>query len=328
MTWRVFYSYSHKDREFREQLGKHLAPLRNSGKIVDWHDRQIAPGANWQKEISDRLESANLILFLVSADFLNSEYCLGVEVRTAMRRLPGGTAQVIPILLRDCLWQESVFSDIQIIPRDGEPIADSSSIDKAFAEVAREIRDVVQLPSPVSKPPPPGSQGAQASLASIDLVRQQIRSYARLYERTRARMGPSDQRTIVMEGITANMRRIALATHPLLDELVSSPMPGERLAAITILQVFSSEKYLDFLTELVGSEKPFVGYHAIKALHFAVDSLEPSAYPQLIKALDAAGVQLRKAAAGFDSDRQTLLREARRQLGVRMESLAAPDSFD
>jgi hypothetical protein len=148
MTWRVFYSYSHKDSEFRAQLGTYLAPLKHKGTISDWYDRQITPGANWQKEISDQLESANLILFLISADFLNSEYCLGVEVGTAMRRLPSGTARVIPILLRECLWQESVFSDIQMIPRDAKPIASSKSIDEAFTSVAKEIRDVVELPPP------------------------------------------------------------------------------------------------------------------------------------------------------------------------------------
>ena len=142
-------------------------------------------------------------------------------------------------------------------------------------------------------------------------------------------MAPSNQRTTAMEEIASNMRRIALATHPLLDELVLSPFPGERLAAITILQVFSAEKYLDFLTELVGSEKPFVGYHAIRALRFAVDSLEPSAYSHLIKALEAASVRLEQAAVGFDTDRQKLLRDAKEQLRIKMETLSAsPNSFD
>jgi len=68
--------------------------------------------------------------------------------------------------------------------------------------------------------------------------------------------------------------------------------PGERLAAITILQVFAAEQHLKFLVSLVESEKPFVGYHAMKALRFAVDSLEPSVYPKLSEALEEAGVKL------------------------------------
>jgi hypothetical protein len=66
MTWRVFYSYSHKDTELRNQIGTFLASLRHNNKIVEWHDRKIEPGANWQNEISDRLDSAHLILLLIS----------------------------------------------------------------------------------------------------------------------------------------------------------------------------------------------------------------------------------------------------------------------
>jgi hypothetical protein len=84
MSWRIFYSYSHKDAELRQTLATFLAPLKQKGKIVEWYDRQIRPGADWNKEISSELDSANLILLLVSADFLASDYCDGVEVEKAM----------------------------------------------------------------------------------------------------------------------------------------------------------------------------------------------------------------------------------------------------
>ena len=79
MAWRVFYSYSHKDAELRERLATYLAPLKQQQKIIEWHDRKIEPGANLDTEINAQLESAHLILFLLSADFLASEYCFGVE---------------------------------------------------------------------------------------------------------------------------------------------------------------------------------------------------------------------------------------------------------
>jgi hypothetical protein len=223
MVWRVFYSNAHKDAELRAMLGTYLAPLKHKGKITDWHDRQIAPGADWQKEISEQLQSADLILFLISADFLNSDYCLGVEVAVAFRRLQAGTARVVPILLRECLWQESVFSDIQIIPREAKPIMSAASIDEAFTIVAKESRDVVDGPAAV--PSLREEPGAQGTLRSLNLVRDQIRAYARLYERTRARMPPYNQRTAAMEEIASSRRGLAVASHPLLDELVSSPFP-------------------------------------------------------------------------------------------------------
>src|SRR3954468_21393565 len=116
MPWRVFYSYSHRDAELRNRLAIYLAPLRQQKKIVEWYDRKIEPGADWEIEISTQLDSAHLILLLVSEDFLASEYSFGVEVERAMARLKRGEAKVVPILFKPCLWQESRFSDMQIIP--------------------------------------------------------------------------------------------------------------------------------------------------------------------------------------------------------------------
>jgi len=324
--WRVFYSYSHLDAGLRERLGTYLAPLRRQTKIEEWHDRKIEPGANWDTEISSRLESAHLILLLLSADFLNSDYCFGVEVEKALARLKRGEVKVVPILLRPCLWQQSPFSELQIIPRDAKAIKSSqwASDDEAFTDVANEIaRLVSEPPLPAARPL---TQHAETQLfeSALDLVRGQVRSYARLYERTRQRMRPSDERTRRMEQIFQNMKSLASASYPLLGELAPSPSPGERLAAVAILQVFAAREYLPFLVGLVGSDKPFVGYHATNALHFAVGSLDVNSYPQLMDAIHDAQVALTSAAVGFDSDRQTVLRAAEQELQTNIESLSAP----
>ena len=107
MAWQVFYSYSHEDAELRQKLGAHLATLKHQGKMVEWHDRKIKPGSDWSAEISAQLQSAHLVLLLISADFLNSEYCFGIEVEQAFERLKLGEVTVVPILLRPCLWERS-----------------------------------------------------------------------------------------------------------------------------------------------------------------------------------------------------------------------------
>ena len=324
MAWRVFYSYSHKDAELRERLGTYLAPLRHQQKIIEWHDRKIEPGANWETEISSRLDSAELILLLVSADFLASEYCFGVEVEKAMARLKRGEARVVPILLKPCLWEESRFSELQIIPRDARAIASWSSADEALKEVASEIRKLVsESPPSVSAPSAEPGERHRFDL-SLDLVRGQVRSYAHLYERTRQRMRASNDRTHRMEQIFEQMRSLATASYPLLDDLASSPSPGERLAAVAILQVFAAEQSLPFLVKLVGSEKPFVGYHAARALQFAVGSLDPHVYPQLLEAIHEAQAVLKSASVRFDSDRQTVLRAAEKELQDTIKTLSAP----
>jgi hypothetical protein len=129
-----------------------------------------------------------------------------------------------------------------------------------------------------------------------------------------------------MEQIFDKMRILAVASYPLLNEFAASPSPGERLAAVAILQVFAAQKYLPFLVELVGSDKPFAGYHATRALRFAVGSLDTDFYPQLVDAIHNAQASLNSASAGFDSDRQTELRKAEQELQASIESLSAPST--
>jgi hypothetical protein len=132
-----------------------------------------------------------------------------------------------------------------------------------------------------------------------------------------------------MEQVFEKMRNLATASYPLLDELAGSPSPGERLAAVAILQVFAAEQFLTFLVKLIGSEKPFVGYHATKALHFAVGALDPHAYPQLLEAIKKARTALTLASVGFGADRQTVLRAAEQELQKTIQVLAAPtDRYD
>jgi TIR domain/HEAT repeats len=317
--WRIFYSYSHLDVSLRDKLGTYLAPLRLQKKIEEWHDRKIEPGANWNTEISAQLEAAHLILLLVSAEFLSSEYCFGVEVEKSLSRLKRGEVSVVPVLLKPCLWKESPFSELQVIPRNAVPITSWASPDEAFTDVANEIRKLVSEAPPPAETPT-RSRDTQRVESSLDLVRGQVRSYARLYERTRQRMRAADERTHRMERIFQNMRALATASYPLLNELAGSPSPGERLAAVAILQLFAAQEYLPFLVKLVGSEKPFVGYHATKALHFAVGSLDANSYPQLMDAI------LKSASVGFDSDRQTMLRAAEQELQTNIQSLSVPSA--
>jgi len=324
MAWRVFYSYSHKDEDLRDRLGTYLAPLKRQEKISEWHDRKIEPGTDWDTEINVKLNSADLILFLVSADFLASEYCFGVEVERAFVRLKRGDVTVVPVLLKPCLWEESRFSELQIIPRDAKPLTSWASIDEALKDVASEIRQMVSEPVP-TRPKASGETPESRQFdSSLDLVRGQIRSYANLYERTRQRMRPSNERTQRMEQIFQGMRGIATASYPLLDELAGSPSPGERLAAIAILELFAAERWIPFLVRVIGSEKPFVGYHATNALRFAVGAMESNMHQQLLNAIQEAQAALRIANVGFDTDRQTVLREAERELRETITALAVP----
>ena len=240
-------------------------------------------------------------------------------------RVKKGTAKVLPILLRPCLWEVSTFSAIQMIPRDANAITSWPSIDEAYRAVAKEIHAIVSAPRPQIE----SAEGIDGSPeprfdASMELVRRQLRSYARQYERIRLRMRPSNERTSQMESLFQKMRSLAAASYPLLRELATSPLPGDRLAAVSILQVFADEGSLTFLVDLVGSEKPFVGYHATRALRFAVGALDSTGYAHLMAELQRAQALLATAEVGFDSDRQTELRAAVKELQASMGSASVP----
>lgn len=140
---KLFMAYSHTDTDLRNELEKHLSVLRRQGVISTWHDRCIVSGDEMHDKIDDHLNAADIILLLVSADFLASDYCYNIEMTRAMERHTDGTARVIPVILRPCDWHGAPFGNLMATPPDGEPVVDHASYDHGFLEVAKAIRQVV-----------------------------------------------------------------------------------------------------------------------------------------------------------------------------------------
>jgi hypothetical protein len=138
----VFYSYSHKDEVLRERLETHLKLLKRQGIINDWHDRRISAGTEWEGQINQYLESAQIILLLISVDFLASDYCYDKEMRRALERHETGAARVIPIILRSVDMTGVPFSKLQALPRDAKPVDTWPNQDAAFTNIAQGIRQV------------------------------------------------------------------------------------------------------------------------------------------------------------------------------------------
>ncbi len=136
----VFFSYSHKDEELRDKLATHLKLMERTKVIDAWHDRAIPTGSEWDKAIKTELLQADIILLLISADFLASNYIWDVEVKTAMERHEAGDAVVIPIVLRDCDWFDAPFGKLQGLPKDAKPVTSHTNMDEAFTFIARKIK--------------------------------------------------------------------------------------------------------------------------------------------------------------------------------------------
>jgi TIR domain len=135
----VFCSYAHKDESLLEELEVHLSILQRLGLISTWHDRKLVPGTDWEQAIDIHLETASLILLLISADFLASDYCYGKEMRRALERHQANEACVIPILLRPVAWRGAPFERLRALPTGARPITTWLNQDEAFADIVEGI---------------------------------------------------------------------------------------------------------------------------------------------------------------------------------------------
>src|SRR6266700_4825650 len=138
----IFFCYAREDESLRQELERQLRVLQRQGLIDLWHDREISAGAEWEREIDIHLTAADIILLLVSPDFITSDYCYGIEMKRAMERHESGETCVIPIILRPVFWQKTPFGKLQALPTDGVPVTDHSwhHLDSAFFNVAEGIR--------------------------------------------------------------------------------------------------------------------------------------------------------------------------------------------
>jgi hypothetical protein len=141
----VFFSYAHEDEALRDKLAKHLKLLERQGVIKAWHDRNITAGEEWKDAIDNHLESANVILLLVSSDFLASDYCYDIELKRALERHESNEARVIPIILRSVDWHGSTFGKLTALPKDGKAITSWSNEDEAFTDVVKGLRRVIDM---------------------------------------------------------------------------------------------------------------------------------------------------------------------------------------
>ena len=137
---RLFFSYSHRDEELRNELETHLAGLRRQGVIEAWHDRRIVAGSDVHDEISEHLENADIILLLVSPYFIASDYCFDVEMQRAMERHETGAARVIPVILHPSDWHDLPFGRLLATPTDGKPVSKFANQHDAFLDVTKAIR--------------------------------------------------------------------------------------------------------------------------------------------------------------------------------------------
>jgi hypothetical protein len=141
----IVFCYAHEDEDLLNQLKAHLKPLRRKGLISIWYDRDINAGTEWARAIDEHLNSAHIILLLVSPDFINSDYCYDIQVTRAIERHQRREAIVIPVILRPVDWRETALHILHPLPKDGIPVVKLSywkSVDDALLDVEEGIKKI------------------------------------------------------------------------------------------------------------------------------------------------------------------------------------------
>ena len=161
----LFYSYAHEDEALRDELQGHLMLLQRRGLLAPWHDRRIVPGADWSAGIDTHLRNAELVLLLVSKDFIASDYIMGTELAVAMQRQVAHAAVIVPIIVRAVDLdpddaQDLPFLKLQSLPTDLRPVTSWPNRDEAWTNVAKGLRASVKgiresRPAASAPPVPP-----------------------------------------------------------------------------------------------------------------------------------------------------------------------------
>ncbi|OWW01914.1 hypothetical protein ATY81_23505 [Rhizobium sp. R72] len=173
----VFISYTHADEWLKDELLRHFAGLRKSGLIDVWHDRLIPPGGIIDAEIDLKIRSADIVILLVSTDFIASDYCFGTEYKIAEERHSRGEAELVPVLVRDCDWDVGGLRKFNAIPPDGIPVTrgalgrdEAERRDAAWLKVINGIKTVIgNLKKKLT--PQPLDPAYRTNLFSVDFIR-------------------------------------------------------------------------------------------------------------------------------------------------------------
>jgi len=141
--FKLFVSYAPEDDRHRDDLDHHLASLRREGNVDVWFDARIAPGEDWRARIGQELSGSDVILLLISANFLASDFCVDEEMAHAVERHRQGTARVIPIAVRAADWGQMPFAKLRALPRNRRPVTLWANHDEGWTDVAEGIREVI-----------------------------------------------------------------------------------------------------------------------------------------------------------------------------------------
>ena len=141
----LVYSYSHRDTQHRESMEKSLTMLKREGLLVDWSDQSILAGQNLSAVIRGKLDNADIIVFLLSPDFIASEECMKEWERAQQLTIERPQLVRVPVIVRDCAWKDLLKEDnLKALPKDAAPVVGFTDRDAAWQQVYEGLKEVIK----------------------------------------------------------------------------------------------------------------------------------------------------------------------------------------
>ncbi|MGE5342081.1 MAG: toll/interleukin-1 receptor domain-containing protein [Candidatus Omnitrophota bacterium] len=147
MVKKIFISYSHKDKAFKEMLVEQLKVLELEGDLDLWEDSRIETGTDWFPEIEKAINNAHIAVLMISAGFLTSNFIKSNEVPPILKRRKNEGLIVLPLFVKPCPWKSvSWLCSIQGFPSGDKTLMemDDASQLRSLTEFAETIHKTIQ----------------------------------------------------------------------------------------------------------------------------------------------------------------------------------------
>ncbi|WP_161977821.1 CHAT domain-containing protein [Dictyobacter kobayashii] len=140
----IVISYAPEDEKFRKNLEKHFITMKRNGDITIWHTNSTTAGDNIIEKVH-YLDTADIVLLLVSKDFLFSDSIYENELRPAINRRSKGLTHVIPIIVSETAdWEKDrLFGGLYPLPREKRPVSAWKDEDSAIVSIVNDVRTVI-----------------------------------------------------------------------------------------------------------------------------------------------------------------------------------------
>ena len=152
---RLLYLHAQQDQAFCQALENHLSSLGQEGLLQDWGEGALLGGDEIAAQLQAELARADVVVILLSADFLAAEHSQA-QIDLVLAEREKRPLIIVPIVVRAVDWLRSRLGRFYALPRNGKPVASWDRADDAWFDVVEGLRRLIRTDAAASGCPFPG----------------------------------------------------------------------------------------------------------------------------------------------------------------------------